>query len=339
MIELEKGTPASNRAERAIKTLKDGAKKDMFDSNCPMIFWCYCIERRADIINATARSNHLLQGMTPYTMLTGQPTDISTICEYGWYEWVVYRIEGQKFPLQHQKLGRVLGVARNAGSAMSQWVLTAAGEVMPIQTLRSLSPAENHNPSIKERKRDFDKFIKAKYGDSMSPPSHPIGEPYPENDEENKDEPRDDDLYEPYEGWYGEESQALPDVDDITDYDLYINAEVMVPKDGKHMQAAKVIRQAKNKFGKTYGTYNQNPILNTKVYDVMFPDGSVSQYAANVIAENIYAQIDEEGHRYQIMDYILDHRKDGRAVPASEAYVIGKNGNKVRKQTTKGWYF
>ena len=35
----------------------------------------------------------------------------------------------------------------------------------------------------------------------------------------------------------------------------------------------------------------------------------------------------------------MDHRKDGRAVPKSEGYVISKNGNKSRKQTTKGWYF
>ena len=33
VIELEKGTPAANRAERAVKILKDGTKKDLFDSN------------------------------------------------------------------------------------------------------------------------------------------------------------------------------------------------------------------------------------------------------------------------------------------------------------------
>ena len=120
VMELEKGTPASNRAERAIKILKDGSKKDMFDSNSPMAFWCYCVEHRADIINATVRSNFLLQGSTPHTKLTGQPTDISSLCEYGWYEWVIYRVEGEKYPYQHQRLGRTLGPARNAGNMMSQ---------------------------------------------------------------------------------------------------------------------------------------------------------------------------------------------------------------------------
>ena len=35
IVELEKGAPALNRAERAIKILKDRAKNDMFQSNCP----------------------------------------------------------------------------------------------------------------------------------------------------------------------------------------------------------------------------------------------------------------------------------------------------------------
>ena len=60
VIELEKGTPASNRAERNIKILKDGTKQDLFASNCPMVLWCYCIESRASIINATSQVNPLL---------------------------------------------------------------------------------------------------------------------------------------------------------------------------------------------------------------------------------------------------------------------------------------
>ena len=113
----------------------------------------------------------------------------------------------------------------------------------------------------------------------------------------------------------------------------------MLPKDGEHMQAARVIGQSRDKEGKTIRTFNQNPILNMKVYNVMFPDGSVSQYAANIISENIYSQIDEDRYPYQLLECILDHRKDGRAVPKSERYMVSKNGNKARKQTTKGWYF
>ena len=152
-------------------------------------------------------------------------------------------------------------------------------------------------------------------------------------------ETNDDDkiIYELYEGLYGEGESTVPDVDNIVDYDLYIDAEVMLPKDGQHMQTARAVGQARGSSGHSMGTYNQNPILNKQVYAVVFPDGSIAQYAANIIAENIYSQIDEE--RHQLMDCILDHRKDGRAVPISEGYVISKNGSKSRRHTTTVLYF
>ena len=43
VIELEKGTPAANRAEISIKILKYGLKRNILDTNSPMVFWCYYI--------------------------------------------------------------------------------------------------------------------------------------------------------------------------------------------------------------------------------------------------------------------------------------------------------
>jgi len=59
VVELEKGVPSSNRAERTIKILEDEVKRDMFVTNSPLVFWDYAIERRATIINSTVRSNYL----------------------------------------------------------------------------------------------------------------------------------------------------------------------------------------------------------------------------------------------------------------------------------------
>ena len=63
------------------------------------------------------------------------------------------------------------------------------------------------------------------------------------------------------------------------------------------MQTATVIGRSKDKDGNFIGTSNKNIVLDTTVYDVMFPDGSLSQYSANIIAESIHSQVDEEGHR------------------------------------------
>ena len=53
------------------------------------------------------------------------------------------------------------------------------------------------------------------------------------------------------------------------------------------------------------GNHNKNPLLNTLVYDVEFPDGALKKYAANVIAETILAQCDPDGVYTNIMEVIL----------------------------------
>ena len=50
------------------------------------------------------------------------------------------------------------------------------------------------------------------------------------------------------------------------------------------MSSAKVFIRVKDKYEKVKGTTNKNLILDTRVYDVMFPDGAVYQYAENIIA-------------------------------------------------------
>lgn len=60
----------------------------------------------------------------------------------------------------------------------------------------------------------------------------------------------------------------------------------MLPKDDKYLQAGRVIGRSKDSNGEKIGLFNANPIMNTQVYDLIFPDGSIKQYGANIIAEN-----------------------------------------------------
>ena len=54
--------------------------------------------------------------------------------------------------------------------------------------------------------------------------------------------------------------------------------------------------------------------MNTILFDVEFPDGAVELYANNITAENILNQVDEYGYHSQIINTILVHSKDSRAV-------------------------
>ena len=50
----------------------------------------------------------------------------------------------------------------------------------------------------------------------------------------------------------------------------------------------------------------------------------------------MYAQIDDQGNSFLLLDEIQDHRKDGTALTEQDAYVY-RGHNKHRKPTTKGW--
>ena len=119
---------------------------------------------------------------------------------------MVYRLEGEKFPYPHKKIGRVLGPENHAGNEMSQWVLTKAGKVMPIQTLRRFTPAELADPSMKERQMEFNEAIKERLGSETK-----------SQDKVDDDLEDDSDMIynETYEGHYNnEENESLADVDE-----------------------------------------------------------------------------------------------------------------------------
>jgi hypothetical protein len=74
------------------------------------------------------------------------------------------------------------------------------------------------------------------------------------------------------------------------------------------------------------------------MYNVEFEDGTLESYAANQIAEAIYAQVDEEGRQYLLIDEIIDHRKLGDAVSGDDGFIT-HNGRRSPRKTTKGWKF
>ena len=57
---------------------------------------------------------------------------------------------------------------------------------------------------------------------------------------------------------------------------------------------------------------------------------------ANVIAENMFAQVDDEVNQYFLMNEITDHRKDKTAIPISDGITRGHNWNESSKITTCG---
>ena len=278
---LEIGTLWANRAELYIGLLKEAVRKDMRSSNSPMCLWDYALEWTAMIHNLVPRPLFQNNGLTPYAATLGESWDTFNICSFAYYEWVYYRDHGN-FPENKEKLGRVLGPIRNEGNEMAQAVVTFKATVVPRRTLRKLTPSELHSESEKVKRNKFNEIIKAKLGDSMSFPSKPKAPDFiPYHDEDEPDPLQLPDINDPVD----DNGIALYEKP-ITDQ--WINVEVCLPQ-GENNSMAKVVGRSKDAEGNVIGTYNDNPFANTMVYDVEFPDGVIKEYAANVIAGNMYA--------------------------------------------------
>ena len=81
---------------------------------------------------------------------------------------------------------------------------------------------------------------------------------------------------------------------------------------------------------------NTDPILDTRMYDVEFPNGEVSEYSANVIAENMFTQCDMERKQFAMLSSLANHKKDGHAVEVADGFVQRGN-NRHRRITTQDW--
>jgi hypothetical protein len=134
----------------------------------------------------------------------------------------------------------------------------------------------------------------------------------------------------------------MPYIDDIKEendvdtYDQYFGDHVMVPI-GDEIHFRKVVRSNRELDGTVRGGSNSNSMLDTMTYEIEFTDGRSDEYTANVIAENMYAQCDIEGRKYNLMEGIIDHKTDGNAFDPAVIYI--KHGsNKKKRKTTKGWY-
>ena len=131
--------------------------------------------------------------------------------------------------------------------------------------------------------------------------------------------------------------ERAPDVDEVTpeDEDNCIGAEVNLIHQGQTL-AGKAWKRAQNADGELTGTKNDNPLLDTRVCEVEFPDGNVAEYSANVIAENMFAMCDPDGNQHLLMDTIIDHKTDDTAVKFADHFIV-KNGRQHYQKTTQGW--
>ena len=78
--------------------------------------------------------------------------------------------------------------------------------------------------------------------------------------------------------------------------------------------------------------------MDTRQFEIEFNDGQVEILPANIIAESILSQVDEDGHKQMMLDEIIDHRSTDQAIKKEDGYIYNPyNESKRRRETTRGW--
>ena len=109
----------------------------------------------------------------------------------------------------------------------------------------------------------------------------------------------------------------LPEADDRftpDSYNGYLHMELAFDRGDDSPSFAKVTKRLRDTQVLPIGTANENPILETRIYEVEYLYGFTTSMAANSIAENMFAQADEDGNYHVLFDEIVEHRCDGNQV-------------------------
>ena len=136
------------------------------------------------------------------------------------------------------------------------------------------------------------------------------------------------------------DNEDVKESDDVLDPDSWdhcLSMDLAIDRGSETPRFTRVTKRLKDHCGSPIGTANSNPMLDARQREVELADGHGQALAANAIAENLLASVDEEGHRRLLLDQIIDTRRSSEALGKEEALIVNNSGQKRRRETTKGW--
>ena len=66
------------------------------------------------------------------------------------------------------------------------------------------------------------------------------------------------------------------------------------------------------------------------MYEVEYVDGYKTAMTSNAIANNLIAQVDQDGKRFVLFDEMIYHRTYGTDIKEEDAFIHMENENKSR---------
>jgi hypothetical protein len=202
--------------------------------------------------------------------------------DFGFYDLVWFK---ENIGLWETQLGRFLDVDHAVGSLMSYKILPRSGIPISRTTVQRVTELEKSTEANKARIISYDNVIAERFNE--------------ERLAKNGDKPdptawagiieMDPDFAEEFANTF--DNPDVPEADDEFDpdsFDTYLNMGLSLDRrPGVEPESARVTKRLRDKDGNPVGTANDNPILDTRLYEVKYLDGHKAALSANAITESL----------------------------------------------------
>ena len=121
----------------------------------------------------------------------------------------------------------------------------------------------------------------------------------------------------------------------IEHLDEFIGTQILLStKTGPEL--IKVTSRKRDSTGHLIGTKYSRPTLDSRIYNVQFPDGHYDQYITYVLVEALFDSCDDDGYDTGFISEISGHRFNATAIRKPDSFYLSKDSNRRLNITTKG---
>ena len=117
--------------------------------------------------------------------------------------------------------------------------------------------------------------------------------------------------------------------------DHILDANILLPR-GNEMPWGHVVAWCHVANGNVMGRVNAKPILDTRMCQVEFSEGYVTEVTTKVVAELIDTQCYADGNEYFVLDSLIDYCKDVKEIFLTEQQT-SIQGRSVIHKSAAGW--
>jgi hypothetical protein len=175
----------------------------------------------------------IVEGQVPQRGVKVDPSGISPMDEYEWYEWVKFHHTSFNFSDFNIHLVMDMDAAIDIGPAMAGKGLKANGQMVYCIYVRSLTPDEIQSILVTQARLEFDKTVLEKLGTSMTLDGFKYDPNFADFETLTFKCCEDEEV----------PASKMPDsvdVNDFDNYDQYVDTQVRVPI-GDYIHSRKVV--------------------------------------------------------------------------------------------------